>query len=616
MKRMVSGNQALAYGALAAGVDVAAGYPGTPSTEVLTEIMRFARESGTGPWVEWSVNEKVAFDIATGAAWSGKRALATMKMSGLNVSLDSVVSVAYSGTTGGFVLYVADDPGAEAGMPEQDSRLFAALAGLPMLEPGTVRETFDLTRNAFTLSELIGSPVIVRLVTSVSHAEAPIEADFSYHARATAPAPVRDIAKFTKAGSKLCVDQHRDLNKRLTACEAAFAESDWNRVDFKPGSRLCVVSSGVLNEYADEALAERRDVSTIRMTATWPVDRHLIRRAMDSHQAILVLEELEPVLETAIRSVAQLSGWSGRIVGKMDGTLPLTGRYSLREIERGLLAAESTDRSAPEKTGATEEPPQYRHPITFCSGCPHRGTYMALNRGIKAAGYAKKDVVVTGDIGCTILGMNPPFDSCWTEVSMGSSIGLAQGFARSGIETPVVATIGDSTFFHAGIPPLVNAVQQGTDILVIVLDNGWTSMTGFQANPGTDASLQKGRRVDMDAVIKAIGVDHFAVIEPFDQAASVKAIAEALKRRGVRVLVSREECALTRERREPDKSAYAVDPAVCVFCKACLRESGCTALVPVREGEKEFMSIDADLCRACGLCQTCCKFGAISQRGI
>ncbi len=664
MKRLVSGNQALAWGALAAGVDVVAGYPGTPSTEALTEILSFvssaagsgaegAGETGSGktggsgggpaPWVEWSVNEKVAFDVAAGAAWAGKRALVTMKMSGFNVALDSIMSVAYSGTTGGLVIYVADDPGAEAGMPEQDSRLFSFLAGLPMLEPGTVREAYTLTRDAFAISEKTSLPVIIRLVTSVSHGEEELDADFSYQPLGREAWHERNIQKFTKAGSKLCVDQHKDLLSALERCEDIFAASGYNRFIGPETGDLCVVSSGVLNEYA----AELRDAAGDRgcggpgggftsaaLTATYPFDRKLAFRIFAGFGTILVLEELDPVMETRLRSLAQLSGWTGRIIGKMDGTLPQTGRYTVDEIEAGLWTARGKNRSGAEnprgmenspreessrcadESAQTEKSPapQYRHPITFCSGCPHRGTYMALNRGIRKAGFKQKDVIVTGDIGCTILGMNPPFNSCWTEVSMGSSIALAQGFLRAGIKTPVVATIGDSTFFHAGIAPLINAVQQNASILVIILDNGWTSMTGFQVNPGTRKESQRsGRRVEMDPLIRAIGPGYFTVVDPFDQEGSVAAIAEALKMEGTRVIVSRQECILTRERREPLGPVYRIDGEKCVFCRMCLRESGCTALGPVWIGGKEAMSIDPDLCRSCGLCATCCKYGAISR---
>ena len=613
MKKIISGNKALAFGALAAGVDVVTGYPGTPSTEALTQILDFTKRNNPGPLVEWSVNEKVAFDVATGVAWAGKRVLCTMKMSGLNVALDSVMSVAYSGTTGGFVLYVADDPGAEAGMPEQDSRLFSQLAGLPMLEPGNVEEVYNLTKEAFDLSEKTGTPVIVRLVTSVAHGEAELEADFSWSERDIKAYHDRDITKFTKAGAKICVDQHKDLLRRLDECEAIFHSSDWNRTSIIKSSSICVISSGVMNEYIEELNTEYPALSSVRLTATYPLDGKCITSLFESHDTLLIIEELEPFLEMMIRSLASTEGWAGKIIGKMDRVLPRTGRYSIGEIRKGITAARGKSSITPE----ADETPQYKHPITFCIGCPHRGTYMALDRGIKKAGFKKKDVIVTGDIGCTILGMNPPFNSCWTEVSMGSSIGLAQGFSIAGFEAPVVATIGDSTFFHAGLQPLINAVQQNTDILLIILDNGWTSMTGFQVNPGTedDFQMQNHRRVEVDKIVEAIGVDFFKVIHPFEQDESTYTIAEALKMKGVRVIVFREECAITHWKREPVGNPFNVDPEKCTFCKICISTTGCPALSTGFAGEKEVVIIDPEQCRSCSLCVTSCKFEAISREG-
>jgi indolepyruvate ferredoxin oxidoreductase alpha subunit len=256
-----------------------------------------------------------------------------------------------------------------------------------------------------------------------------------------------------------------------------------------------------------------------------------------------------------------------------------------------------------------------KHPITFCSGCPHRGTYIALNRAIKKAGFKKDDTIVTGDIGCTILGMNPPFDSCWTEVSMGSSIGFAQGFVRAGAENPVIATIGDSTFFHAGIPPLINAVQHRSNLLLVILDNGWTSMTGFQTNPGTREQFQKNgnRTVDIKKIVEALGVDECSAVRPFDLDDATETLTRSMKKPGVRVVISEEECALTRGRRESRSRVFAIDSEKCTFCKACLRETGCPALVVHATDEKTVMTIDGSQCTGCGLCTFCCRFEAIEE---
>ena len=611
MKKMVIGNQAIAYGALAAGIDVASGYPGTPSSEVLAEILAFSAKNEKAPYVEWSTNEKVGVEVAAAAAWAGKRALATMKMSGINVASDSVLSLAYSGTRGGLVIYIADDPGAEAGMPEQDSRVFAMWAGLPVLETTTPGQAYEMCQYAFELSEAIELPVILRSVTSVSHAQELLEADFAYHKLDREANFERDIFRFTKAGAKICLDQHQALLDRLNKAEKLVHEKEINRIG-KGSGNLYAIGVGNVIPYIRETIKDTQGIVPVYLESSYPLDRDLIKEICKKAEQIVVFEELEPVAEMLIRSEANKLGFKGKIFGKIDESLPRVGKYSINEIKKGYALLKGESPEAPEKAGSIS----VKHPITFCTGCPHRGSYMAINRALKKTKLGKKETIVTGDIGCTILGMNPPFDSCWTEVSMGSSIGLAQGFALAGMKNPVVATIGDSTFFHAGIPPLINAVQHRTDMLLIILDNGWTSMTGFQVNPGTEVAFQQNeaRKVSIDKIVQAIGVDAFDVIHPFEQDKAVEVISDFLMKEGVRVLVSREECALTKGRREPFEKTYEIDPEKCTFCRACLRETGCPALAVKPGKEKQVMWIDPELCVGCGLCETCCKFDAIHEK--
>jgi indolepyruvate ferredoxin oxidoreductase alpha subunit len=663
MKRSIIGNQAVAYGALAAGIDVAAGYPGTPSSEALTELLHFSAAAARGgdpsPYVEWSVNEKVAFELATGVTWAGKRALATMKMSGANVAADSILSVAYSGTKGGLVLYIADDPGAEAGMPEQDTRLFAQWAGLPVLEPADPARAYELTRYAFQLSEACELPVILRSVTSVAHAKQEVEGEYAYKPLKRKSDFEKNILRYTKAGAVICMDQHRDLLERLKVAESSAAQAGINRLqEAVEGGGSFVVTAGALIPYLREALSagDHGGLSTLFLESVFPLDTELAVRMFEKAERILVLEELEPFVEMHLRSEASRLGWNGVILGKLDGLFPRVGKYSQEIISRGLtLLAEG--RKAGSETGvgrangsrgvhpapivgpaggqtsaqaaaAVQTAPQpapnlnVKHPITFCAGCPHRGSFMAINRALNKIGLNRDNTIVTGDIGCTILGMNPPFHTCWTELSMGSSIGLAQGFYWAGIENPVIATIGDSTFFHAGIPPLVNAIQHGTNLLVIILDNGWTSMTGFQVNPGTAQQFQaKGaRRVEIEGIVRGMGVENLQVIGPFDQEQSVEAIVKALQQEGVKVIVAQQECALTAARREERTVIYRIDAQKCTFCRSCLRETGCPALYVTANGGKskhgQVMAIDPELCTGCGLCFTCCKFDAISRQKI
>ncbi len=628
MKREVSGNEAVAYGALSAGVSLASGYPGTPSSEALAELLSFSekmkRSGGIYPYVEWSVNEKVALEIAAGAAWAGKRALATMKMSGANVALDSLISIAYSGTRGGLVVYIADDPGAEAGMPEQDTRLTALFTNLPVLEPSDPLSSYELTRYAFELSEGCELPVIVRSVTSVAHAVEALDIDPSYQALDIEADFIRDITRFTKAGAVICMDQHRDLLDRNDRAVELLRKTEINRslspaVNTGKTSEAAVISSGAVNQIVQELHSEYPDLAALLLEAVNPLDEELIASFIEKKNRLLILEELEPVIEKQVRSLAQQLHWNGTIIGKLDGSMPRIGRYSSHTVRKGLTFL-SPGGGPPvkgdevqEKENDTEKTAVH-HPITFCEGCPHRGTYLALSRALRKTKLGKNKTLVTGDIGCTILGMNPPFDSCWTEVSMGSSIGFAQGFSLAGIRPPLVATIGDSTFFHAGIPPLINAVQHGTDMLLIILDNGWTSMTGFQINPGTETDFQRqgGKRVDISALVQSIGVDMYREIRPFRQDEAVGILAEALTAEGVRVIVSKEECALTRLRREERKFVYRVDPEKCTFCKVCIRETGCPALYVDETGEKPHTAIDPLRCTACSLCYSACSFDAIS----
>jgi indolepyruvate ferredoxin oxidoreductase alpha subunit len=544
-----------------------------------------------------------------------------MKMSGVNVAADPILSVAYSGTRGGLVLYIADDPGAEAGMPEQDTRMFALWTGLPVLETSSPEQSYHQCQFAFELSEATELPVILRSVTSVAHAQELIEADFAYQPIDREPVFERDISRFTKAGSAICLDQHHALLTRLEQAEKIISRRKINSmVNRKNG--LFAISAGSLKPYLMESLPPEEGIGVVHLESIYPLDQELIDSVLDQADRIVIFEELEPVVEMLIRSQAGRKGFRGTIIGKMDGVLPRVGRYSKKEILKGLAALNARNAPNAQKQESVEEEDlkeaiTVKHPITFCAGCPHRGTYMALNRALKKTKLGKKETIVTGDIGCTILGMNPPFDSCWTEVSMGSSIGLAQGFVSAGVEKPVVATIGDSTFFHAGIPPLINAVQHRTNLLLIILDNGWTSMTGFQVNPGTEEEFQRSntRRVNLDRIIEAIGVDYLKVIYPFEMDEAVDVIKEGLLEKGVRVIISREECAITRGRREPWQRIYEIDSEKCTFCKSCLRETGCPALSAKAMEDKQVMWIDPELCTGCGLCYTCCRFDAIHGKG-
>ena len=611
-KQIISGNEALALGALAGGASVITGYPGTPSSEAIGYLLR---NPSPGVHVEWSTNEKVALEIAAGAAWAGQRALTTMKMSGLNVAYDSLISFAYSGCTGGLVVYVADDPGATAGMAEQDSRGFALMADLPMLEPATVEEVYRLIPKAFELSEKAGTPVFVRMVTALSHSHAAVEVQTEFTPLRREPQLIRDIAKYTKAGAAICLAQHRDLIQRLSNAEEVIREMGINQLLIAPKRGLGVIVCGLTASYLEEAMValqpfnlDRTGISVLKLVSTHPFPEQEAKTLLDHCDQILVLEELEPYIETALIVVAHRYGFPGPIRGKLDGNLSRVGEYGTREVVKGLAQALNIPLSDSLFSGFAADSMAAPRPITVCAGCPHRGTYIAINQAIRKLKLKKDAVMVTGDIGCTILGMNPPFDTVWNEVSMGASLGLAQGYVWSGIQTPVIDTIGDSTFFHAGIPSLINAVQHQASLTLIILDNGWTAMTGMQVNPGTAIGAQSGgHRLDLAHIIPTLGVDWFYQVDPYDLKATTEALIDALPRAGVKVILARRECAIQSIRQTGRAGRVRQQTENCNLCKLCITTTGCPAINLTESS----IVIDQALCNGCALCAQICAREAI-----
>ncbi len=626
--RLLTGNEALALGALHAGVKVVTGYPGTPSTGALASLLQL---EPPGVYVEWSVNEKVAFEIAAGAAWAGQRALCTMKMSGLNVAYDSLISIAHSGVIGSLVIYVADDPGANAGMVEQDSRGFALMSDLPMLDPATVQDAYDLTRAAFDLSEATGSPVFIRLVTANASSFAAVEIDDEPPVLRTwperQPVLIRDINKFTKAGAVIAMTQHRDVIARLEKAgrwieerglnELRISESANRGTQYAIRNAVGIVAAGIIATYLEEAfeIAARHGfdpdaTSVLRVVVVNPFPTEQVLALLRHCDTILVLEELEPVIERGVIIEAHRLGWEGRILGKLSGLYERVGEYGIRHVVEGLAAALDLTLPADLFQGQSEaEKLAAARPITVCAGCPHRGTFMAINQAVRRAGFKKDEVMVTGDIGCTILGMNPPFNTVWNEVSMGASIPLAQGFVHAGVKAPVIATIGDATFYHAGIAGLVNAVQHQTPLTLIIMDNGWTSMTGMQVNPGTCEQFQQSgnAKLDIARIVPALGVDQFWIVDPFDLDGTAKVIQNALKLPGVKVILARQECVIPARRRGVDAGEVRVVDENCNLCKLCITVTGCLAITL----GKDAVVIDPDQCYGCGLCAAACNRDAI-----
>ncbi len=632
MRKLLTGNEAIAQGALEAGVEVVAGYPGTPSTEVILNLMPKRKELGIH--IEWSVNEKVAFEVAAGAAWVGKRALVTMKMSGLNVAADSIASIAYSGCNGGLVIFVADDPGANAGMVEQDSRYYAKSMIIPMLDLASQQECLDYIKIAFEISEKIKGPVMLRSTTDISHVASLVEVNGKVEREIEKKEAYfeRNIQKYTKAASSWCIAQHQDALNRLTYALDTIESKNYNRkyrineIHSEPESKYGVIYGGAVQGIFLEVLRNHNiKVNQLKIGMVHPLPEEIIKDFLRNKniERILILEELDPIIELEIYRIAYLLNKRVEILGKLSNTLPFTGSYSFPLVRKALGVLFETDfgdldKEKDQLKSALQEAQDLvvARPTSFCTGCPHRGTYYALNKAIKNLKYKKDDIIVHGDIGCTILGMNKPFESCWTEVAMGASIGMAQGFKWGGIKKPVIAAIGDSTFFHAGIPPLINAVHQNAQVCIIILDNWWTAMTGFEENPGTVHLKESDtKRVDLVNICRGCGVEKIDIIDPYKPEESIKILEKAIEYPGVSVVVSREECALQAQRRKVSLPKFTVDIEKCTGCQICLNQLSCPEMVfhPKTKDHKAYMEITVD-CFGCGLCQHSCPTGAIEVK--
>jgi indolepyruvate ferredoxin oxidoreductase, alpha subunit len=620
MKKLnLSGNEAVAQAALAAGVKLITGYPGTPSSEVIDSLWHQVPEGVT---VEWSVNEKVALDEAGACAWAGQRALVTMKMSGLNVAYDSLISFAYSGCSGGFVVYVCDDPGVESGMPEQDVRGFAQMSDLPVLEPSSVAESYWLTKYAFELSERIGGPVLLRSVTNVSQSHAVIEIAEESPLPPRQAVLIRDIEKYTKGGAEICLGQHRQLLARLAAAAEIVHADGLHQLQLGEPGNPGIISVGVANSFVPEArelLAEAgidtAGFSWLACRATIPTPLAEIAAMLKHCGSMVVLEENEPYLEKAVIETAyRLHLSEKQISGKLDGLLSRIGSYDAAICARGIASLLGASYQPDTLFAAAAEALGCERPIGVCAGCPHRGVYIALNQAVKKLGYKKDEVMVTGDIGCTILGMSPPFEVLWTEVSMGASLSMAQGYVHAGVQTPVFSTMGDSTFLHGGMPALLNAVQNQTPIIAIIMDNGWTAMTGMQVNANTAPEFQQSgikKRVDLANIVRGLGVEQLWLADPYDLPALTNILIEAARLPGVKVIITRRECAIQAGRRKLRYGRQHIDQDKCIKCKLCITTTGCPALV----WDGKSVGIDQSQCNGCGICRSICPKSAIIREG-
>ncbi|WP_440059128.1 indolepyruvate ferredoxin oxidoreductase subunit alpha [Thermogladius sp. 4427co] len=615
---LLLGNEAIARGALEAGVCYFTGYPGTPSTEIIESVAEVGRDLNI--LVEWSVNEKVAYESAYAAAISGVRSLTAMKHVGLNVASDILVSSGYSGTKAGFVVVSADDPSAHSSQNEQDNRWYGFLAHIPVIEPSNVVEAYRLVKQAVRISEEFQQPIIFRSTTRVSHSRQTLELeeDIARERKCTGFFD-KDISRWV-----LIPAHARRMKERAIKIWRSIENNDWGPplLEFiNPGREKAIVASGVAYNYVSEALSKLNawdEVSVLKLNLTVPVPVKPILKLGEFASEILVVEELDPILEVNIRNILSKNGIRARVIGK--DYIPESGELSVERVLPGVakfLGKNITPPRQVEVELSSKIPPR---PPVMCPGCPHRLTFYILK--VAANRMRLRNVIYTGDIGCYTLGYQKPFETQMTCFEMGGSLGIAHGLSKV-VGDPIIAIIGDSTFFHAGLPPSVNVVYNRGRVMVVVLDNLTTAMTGHQPHPGTGYSAigEKAPVVEIERVLEAIGFRVY-VINPLRIRESINTVVEAFKQllEGKPVaVVSRMRCSLEAYRlarnREVDLPVYTIDQDKCTACMACVNLTACPAIIIPDNSRKPV--ILEDMCLGCGLCAYICPFHAIvvSKRG-
>jgi indolepyruvate ferredoxin oxidoreductase alpha subunit len=579
MKSLLSGNEAVARGAWEAGCKVATAYPGTPSTEIIENIIKYPEINA-----EWSTNEKVALEVAAGASFAGARALVAMKHVGLNVAADPFFTMGYSGVTGGFVVVSADDPGLWSSQNEQDNRHYGRHAKVPVLEPSDSNEAKIFTKLGFEISEKFDTPVLLRLTTRICHSSCLVELE--NRKETNVKGYQKDIRK------RLVLPAHARalhivVEERLKKLAGYSEVFPYNKIE-RGNKTLGVITSGISYQYAREVFP---DASFLKLGFTYPLPEKLIKKFARQVKRLVVIEEGDPILETEIKAMGI------KVTGK--DKIPLCGELTPKVIR---------DSFATKKKALRKKKPIPPRPPVLCPGCPHRGVFYIIN---------KLKLVTTGDIGCYTLGALPPLNAMDTCVCMGASVTNAQGMEKAlgrEFSKKLVAVLGDSTFFHSGIAGLVNAVYNKGNLNLIILDNFTTAMTGHQPHPGTGrlANGEQGKRVPPEDIVKGCGVEMVNVVNPNDLKATEAAIREALSFDGVAVLIFRRPCALLVKPRPP----YRIDTELCNGCRLCLR-IGCPAisLVFPKQREKPLAIVDEALCVGCGLCVQLCQRSAILQTG-
>lgn len=591
------GNEAIALGALAAGVNVVAGYPGTPSTEVLETVAK--RNPGT-VYVEWSINEKAAMEVAAGAAYAGARALMTCKQVGLNVASDPLMSLEYIGVKGGLVVLVADDPGPISSQTEQDTRTFAQFAKVPIFDPSSVQEAYEMVQEAFKLSERLGTPVFMRPTTRVDHGYEAIKVAEPHEWRTRQPEGfVKDPSRWV-IFPRLSVVNHAKIEARNAELAETFSASRRNFVEPGAGesARLGIATHGISYTYVCDNLDATDRPRLLRVGTPFPFPERRAVEFLDGLDEVLCVEELDPVIERALIAVCGKYHLTTKIRGKLTGDIQPSGENTVESVGEALARFMGHELSEPV---ASEAPQLPVRPPVLCAGCPHRASFYAVKKAM-----GKRKTIYCGDIGCYTLGNAQPLDMVDTCLCMGAGINIAQGVFHVEPDTTCFAFVGDSTFFASGITGVVNAFYNQANLTVVVLDNSTTAMTGHQPHPGTGRTMmgEVVQKVSIEAVLRAIGLTTVETVDPLDHELAVQTVKRVADEPGVKAIIFKSPCVVLAK---PQAMSH-VDAKACIGCQRCIRELGCPAIA-FRDGKA---TIDETQCSGCTLCEQVCPVGAIS----
>ncbi|WP_277218604.1 indolepyruvate ferredoxin oxidoreductase subunit alpha [Ruminococcus callidus] len=591
------GNAAIAMGAIAAGLNVVSGYPGTPSTEVLETT---AKHNDGSIYVEWSTNEKAAMELAAGAAYCGARTMVTMKQVGLNVASDPLMSLAYIGVKGGMVILVADDPGPISSQTEQDTRRFAAFSKLPCFDPSGVQEAYDMIQEAFAYSERYHTPVLFRPTTRVCHGYASITVKDAAEYQVNSPEGfVKDSSKWV-IFPKLSYQNHIRMEKRNTELQSVFSGYPRNRI-YPETDTACqkgIATHGISFSYTMEALQGKAAPRLLKVATPFPFPEQLAVEFLQGLDEVLCLEELDPVIEQELVYLCGKYHLPTRIRGKLTEDVALAGENSCDSVAADLAAFLGWQ--PPEQNTADQPPELPVRPPVLCAGCPHRASFFAVKEAMKG-----KKSVFCGDIGCYTLGNAMPLDMVDTCLCMGAGVNMTQGIGKIEPDTTCFAFVGDSTFFASAITGMVNAVYNQANMTLVVLDNSTTAMTGHQPHPGTGKTMmgQVVDKVSIEDTLHGIGVKTVETVNPLHLQEAIDCVKRVAVQDGVKAIIFKSPCAVLIKSGKPAQ----IEESKCIQCKKCIRTLGCPAIM-LQDGK---VQIEQALCTGCGLCAQVCPTAAI-----